>query len=38
MDIKQSFQKIYSVTLDSMIKKKCRGDYETMLVSIVNGN
>lgn len=38
MEIKGAFQNMFSISLDTMIKKKCRGNYETLLVAIVNGN
>ncbi|XP_028396288.1 uncharacterized protein LOC114520254 isoform X2 [Dendronephthya gigantea] len=38
LEIKQAFQALFSVSLQEIVKKKCRGDYETLLIALIDGN
>ncbi|CAB3989716.1 annexin A4, partial [Paramuricea clavata] len=38
LEVKQSYQALASMSLADMVKKKCRGEYETLLVALIDGN
>ena len=38
LEVKQAYDALTPKTLQEMVKNKCRGDYETLLLALLNGN